>query len=300
MLITYHYKHFSVELLLSENVLGEITNKWKENKKYTLQEFLTEYNENFCSDWSKMGTDGKSFSEMYHIPHVFFEGEKAYNLCRRDNGIALYKLPYPHKVKTLIGNKLCRIRRESVNDIKAGCKIIGKAFNLKRDEVLFDKNDKIMINVEKLPFHVIHRNVLEYIVGYAKCTKNMFDDVIFKFYGKYDGKVIKVFKYISFNMTRDINNHKIFQTIYEFTDKIKMIYFYWGICEEAIFYRDERNIPKMKELHIKTIELANLNDFTWDDNIGYSFNTWTADTLIIKNCKNLSILYYKFKNIICI
>jgi hypothetical protein len=89
----------------------EIWNSENQPEKY---EFLEQYDEIACSDWSKMQPDGESFGGYYNYPEDSYEKQNAYQLTRDHNGQALWELPYP---KTFIIKTIslgCSSRQESV------------------------------------------------------------------------------------------------------------------------------------------------------------------------------------------
>ena len=95
------YKLYNItndEAILRRSTYNDLVKKWLNNKQYTEDEFYTEYDNLACSDWSKQDEYGDCFGGYWDYPDDSYEKKNAWDLTRKANGNALYKLPFPKEV----------------------------------------------------------------------------------------------------------------------------------------------------------------------------------------------------------
>jgi len=87
---------------------------WKNNKQYTHEEFMQLYDEGACSDWAKIDAHGESYGGYWKYPDGSPGKQNAWHLTRKENGEALWNLPYPKEVIFETIEIGCGNRMESV------------------------------------------------------------------------------------------------------------------------------------------------------------------------------------------
>lgn len=95
-----------------ESLLPTFTEK--EDPPMSLETFLELYEDEACTEWSKMTDHGECFGGFWDYPEDSIEYENKWNLTRNYNGRKLYQLPFPKRflIETMkIG---CNNRMESV------------------------------------------------------------------------------------------------------------------------------------------------------------------------------------------
>lgn len=80
----------------------------------TLEEFMTAYRDEACSDWCKMSDKGESYGGFWEYPEGSMERENAYELSQDYNGRKLYGLPFPKRFLFETIKIGCDNRMESV------------------------------------------------------------------------------------------------------------------------------------------------------------------------------------------
>lgn len=80
----------------------------------TKEEFLEQYEDKACSDWSKMDEHGTSYGGFWWFPEGSYEYENAYKLSREKSGLCLWSLPYPKRFLLETIDIGCLNRMESV------------------------------------------------------------------------------------------------------------------------------------------------------------------------------------------
>lgn len=102
---------------------------WNNNKQYTPEEFYDQYDSLACSDWSKMDRHGECYGGFWKYPEDSYEKANAYDLSRKDNGLALYQLPYPKEIVLKTIKYGCNNRHESVRYSNFLCEWIKRKIN---------------------------------------------------------------------------------------------------------------------------------------------------------------------------
>lgn len=133
---------------------------WNENRQYSKKRFMKYYNDFACSEWSKMDKYGDYYNGFYNYPEGTYQREHAWELTRRDNGLALYNLPYPKRVILETIKYSCNTLKECVRYTNFLCEWIKrKMHQMNQPGSLQDicKNSIAInnININQLPLTMI-------------------------------------------------------------------------------------------------------------------------------------------------
>jgi hypothetical protein len=100
--------------IMTEGMFLENLELWNSKEQPDHNEFIKEYDETACADWSKIDEYGESFKGAWEEPEGSDERENAWNITRKQNGETLWKLPYPKKFILETIQMGCNNRRECV------------------------------------------------------------------------------------------------------------------------------------------------------------------------------------------
>jgi hypothetical protein len=293
---TRHIKLNYIEVMnwpITHKVGSALIQTWKKNKKYTLTEFMDAYIYIYNIDFEMMGNmvylQTLNEKNIYETKYEHYQTEY---IKRRNIVIALYKLPYPHEVKFIIGKAWRRKELFTLHNVERLCAQIAKYYKLKKTEKYErDNKEEIKELLKNVPFHIIYHILYEYVVGCVE-NKTSMKDIVFELYGRVDNRLYRIFKYMSFNTTIN-NTGKVYQTVYNSINR-RMVYFYIGVIDiklqyYGIYYGDIfRNI---REIDTEILEIADL--------MGVEISSkWKANKLIIRNCKNIFYDKKMFKTIV--
>lgn len=92
----YNIKNY-LNMNVSCEIFYENIEYWQDENKLTFEEFYELFENTSCTDWCKMDRFGNSFGGYWEYPENSYERVNAFTLSRKDNGLALYELPYPKK-----------------------------------------------------------------------------------------------------------------------------------------------------------------------------------------------------------
>jgi hypothetical protein len=90
------YKLYNSKSNFPFDTYQEFVKIWNE-PDMTKEEFLKSYNDEACTEWSKMDENGESYVGFYLAPEDSEERKNAWFLTREKNGESLWALPYPKK-----------------------------------------------------------------------------------------------------------------------------------------------------------------------------------------------------------
>lgn len=93
---------------------------WDENKQMTYDEFYAEYDDQVCTDWNKKTPAGVHFGGAWDEDNEDYNDEDYSDpskITRRENGQALFRLPYPPQTILFACRHLCTVRCEGVIEV---------------------------------------------------------------------------------------------------------------------------------------------------------------------------------------
>ena len=140
------YKLYNInngEVIMQEDELDKLYLLWKttEKKELTFEEFYNMYDEIACTEWSNVNRNGKYVGDK--IPK---------EIIYRDNGIALWKLPYPKHFIIKMVEEQCNYGEDSVRRINFLCEWIKR----KICYIVFDQT--FIGNTDQLPIQCTNFN----------------------------------------------------------------------------------------------------------------------------------------------
>jgi hypothetical protein len=106
------------------NDFQNMENHYNTPNTMTKEEFMEKYDEEACSEWSKMDENGECYGGFYNYPKDSDEYKNAYDLTRKANGEALYNLPYSHALIFETIRIGCNSLQESVKYSNTICEYV--------------------------------------------------------------------------------------------------------------------------------------------------------------------------------
>lgn len=102
------------KLYIDYDVFLSFKEIWYDNTSMNYEEFQEEFSNNSCSEWAKIDKYGDYNAGYRNYPEDSYEYQNAWDLTLRDNIMALYNLPYPHKFILHTVSVCCNNHQESV------------------------------------------------------------------------------------------------------------------------------------------------------------------------------------------
>jgi hypothetical protein len=114
-IVNGHKMPFDVsENIMHLDIFLDLAKVWYDPRPITECEFFTTYSSEACTEWSKHWVDGESYGGPWRAEEGSEERTNAWNICREENGKALWNLPYPKRFVLRTIRIGCSNRLESV------------------------------------------------------------------------------------------------------------------------------------------------------------------------------------------
>lgn len=120
------YTFPSKRFTLPYDIYLEWVSVWNDHTEMSFEQFYEEYDDTACTGWSKMDEHGESFGGFWKRPEDSLEYKNAWDLTRRANGEALYRLPFNKKFVLYTIKLGCQNHGECVRYSNFLCEIMSR------------------------------------------------------------------------------------------------------------------------------------------------------------------------------